>query len=96
MVETLETCVRASDLLARWGGDEFMVILPKSTVETARILAERIRLAILDLPSVGEFKVTLSLGVVQRLNDETPTNLMARADQALYRSKAAGKNRVSP
>lgn len=96
VVERLEHCVRQGDLLARWGGDEFMVILPKSTVETARILAERIRLAILDLPSVGEFKVTLSLGVVQRLNDETPTNLMARADQALYRSKAAGKNRVSP
>lgn len=95
VVERLEQCVRQGDLLARWGGDEFMVILPKSTVETARIMAECIRLAILDLPGVGEFKVTLSLGVVQRLNDETPANLMARADQALYRSKAAGKDRVS-
>ncbi|PHN65592.1 diguanylate cyclase [Pseudomonas sp. ICMP 8385] len=95
VVERLEHCVRQGDLLARWGGDEFMVILPKSTVDVARMLAERIRLAILDVPSVGNFKVTLSLGVVQRLDGESPANLMARADQALYRSKAAGKDRVS-
>ena len=69
--------------------------MPKSTVETARILAERIRRAVLDLPPVGDFNVTLSLGVVQRLDGESPADLMARADQALYRSKAAGKDRVS-
>ena len=95
VVERLEHCVRKGDLLARWGGDEFMVIMPKSTVEAAMGLAERIRRAVLEIPPVGEFKVTLSLGVVQRLNDESPANLMARADQALYRSKAAGKDRVS-
>ncbi|NMX64784.1 diguanylate cyclase [Pseudomonas sp. WS 5021] len=95
VVERLEHCVRQGDLLARWGGDEFMVVLPKSTMETARKLAERIRQAIHDIPPVGDFKVTLSLGLAQRLPDEPPTNLMARADQALYRSKAAGKDRVS-
>lgn len=95
VVECLEHCVRQGDLLARWGGDEFMLIMPKSTVETARILAERIRRAVLDLPPVGDFNVTLSLGVVQRLDGESPADLMARAYQALYRSKAAGKDRVS-
>lgn len=95
VVERLEHCVRQGDLLARWGGDEFMVIMPKSTVETAMALAERIRQAVLDIPPVGDFKVTLSQGVVQRLDHESPSNLMARADQALYRSKAAGKDRVS-
>ncbi|QLG91448.1 diguanylate cyclase [Pseudomonas yamanorum] len=95
VVECLAACVRHGDLLARWGGDEFMVVLPKSTLETAKALAERMRQALRNLPSVGEFKVTLSLGVVQRVNDESPTRLMARADQALYRSKAAGKDGVS-
>ncbi|MFO2462441.1 diguanylate cyclase [Pseudomonas sp. 15FMM2] len=95
VVERLERCVRQGDLLARWGGDEFIVVLPKSTVETAKMLAERIRQEILDLPAIGEFKVTLSLGVVQRQDNESPATLMGRADQALYRSKAAGKNAVS-
>ena len=95
VVERLETCVRQGDLLARWGGDEFMVVLPKSTVNTARQLAERIRQAIAEMPAVGDVKVTLSLGVVERRMGETPAALMARADQALYRSKAAGKDAVS-
>ncbi|MBT2373669.1 diguanylate cyclase domain-containing protein [Pseudomonas fluorescens] len=95
VVECLEACVRQGDLLARWGGDEFMVILPKSTLETAKTLAARMRQELRKLPTVGDFKVTLSLGVVQRFSDELPTRLMARADQALYRSKAAGKDGVS-
>jgi diguanylate cyclase (GGDEF)-like protein/PAS domain S-box-containing protein len=95
VVECLESCIRQGDLLARWGGDEFMVILPKSPLETAKALAERMRQTLRNLPAVGDFKVTLSMGVAQRLNDELPISLMARADQALYRSKAAGKDGVS-
>lgn len=95
VVEGLEACVRPGDLLARWGGDEFMLILPKSVLETAKMLAERIRQKMRDVPAVGDFKVTLSLGVVERRMGESPAALMARADQALYRSKAAGKDVVS-
>jgi diguanylate cyclase (GGDEF)-like protein/PAS domain S-box-containing protein len=95
VVQSLEACVRPGDLLARWGGDEFMVILPKSTLETAKELAESIRYKIREVPAVGEFKVTLSLGVVEGRVGESPAALMARADQALYRSKAAGKDVVS-
>jgi len=95
VVESLESCVRPGDLLARWGGDEFMVVLPKSALKTAKTLAERIRQKMTEMPAVGDFKVTLSLGVVERLAGEAPAALMARADQALYRSKAAGKDVVS-
>ncbi|NVZ23195.1 sensor domain-containing diguanylate cyclase [Pseudomonas costantinii] len=95
VVEGLEACVRTDDLLARWGGDEFMVILPKSSLDTAKVMAERIRQKIAEMPAVGNFKVTLSLGVVERRSGESPAALMARADQALYRSKAAGKDIVS-
>ncbi len=95
VVEGLETCMRQGDLLARWGGDEFIVVLPKSPLEVAKALAERIRQRIAQLPAVGDFNVTLSLGVVERRAGEPPAALMARADQALYRSKAAGKDIVS-
>ena len=95
VVETLETCVRASDLLARWGGDEFMVVLPKSSLDEAKELAERIRHKIKEAAPVGALNLTLSLGVVERRMGESPAALMARADQALYRSKAAGKDGVS-
>ena len=95
VVERLEACIRASDLLARWGGDEFMVVLPASNLDTAKELAERIRHKINDAPVVGDLKVTLSLGVVERRAGESPAALVARADQALYRSKAAGKDGVS-
>jgi len=95
VVECLEACLRQDDLLARWGGDEFMVIVPKSSLDIARALAERMRHELSKLTAVGDFKVTLSFGIVERLNDESPASLMARADQALYRSKAAGKDVVS-
>ena len=95
VVEHLESCVRKSDLLARWGGDEFMVVLPKSSLDTAKELAERIRHKIKAAAPLGALNVTLSLGVVERRMGESPAALMARADQALYRSKAAGKDGVS-
>lgn len=94
VVECLETCVRPGDLLARWGGDEFMVILPRSSLAQAKGLAERFRRSVSER-AMGDFNVTLSLGVVERQPGEPPGSLVARADQALYRSKAAGKNGVS-
>ena len=95
VVECLESCVRPSDLLARWGDDEFMVVLPESSLDTARELAENICLQIRNTPVHDSFNVTLSLGVAEHLTDESPAALMARADSALYRAKAAGKNSVS-
>ena len=95
VAERLESCVRTTDLLARWGGDEFMVVLPASNLDTAKELAERIRRAIKQSPIVNDLNVTLSLGIVERRMGEPPAALVARADRALYRSKAAGKDGVS-
>lgn len=95
VAQGLAACVRPGDLLARWGGDEFVVVLPKSVLADAKALAEKVRQQITQVPAVGDFKVTLSLGVVERRSGESPAALMGRADQALYRSKAAGKDIVS-
>lgn len=93
VVEVLESCVRQGELLARWGGDEFMVVLPKASLEDAKGLAERIRQAL--KRSDATANITLSFGVVQLQGDEHPRDLMARADKALYRSKATGKDKIS-
>ncbi|MGE8066929.1 sensor domain-containing diguanylate cyclase [Pseudomonas sp. NPDC089569] len=94
-IESVKRFVREGDLLARWGGDEFIMILPDTPLADAKALAETIRHGVADLPPVGDFKVSMSFGVVQRFDEEQQTGLMARADQALYRSKIAGKNVIS-
>jgi diguanylate cyclase (GGDEF)-like protein/PAS domain S-box-containing protein len=95
LVECLESCVRPDDLLARWGGDEFMVVLPQSSLEVAKRMAANICRTLKEMPLRDDFNVTLSLGVAERRLGESPAALMARADQALYRAKAAGKDGVS-
>jgi diguanylate cyclase (GGDEF)-like protein len=95
VVDNVKRFVRAGDLLARWGGDEFIMTLPNTSLAEARTLAEKIRHGLVDLLPVGDFNVTMSFGVVQRFDDEQQTGLMARADQALYQSKTAGKNVIS-
>lgn len=88
---------RASDIAIRFGGEEMMVFLPGSNVSGARLVAERIRCAIAayntkDIsPTV---KMSVSIGVAQRLKDETLAGLTRRADKALYRAKHNGRNRV--
>ncbi|MFL1528435.1 diguanylate cyclase domain-containing protein [Pseudomonas sp. O230] len=95
VVESVKCCVREGDLLARWGGDELIMVLPNTPLADARTLAETIRHRLADLPPVGDFQLTLSFGVAQRFDEEQQTGLLARADQALYRSKVAGKNVIS-
>lgn len=95
VVDNIKRFVREGDLLARWGGDEFIMTLANTSLTEARTLAETIRQGLSELLPVGDFQVTMSFGVVQRFDEEQQTGLMARADQALYRSKIAGKNVIS-
>ncbi|MEQ8165946.1 MAG: sensor domain-containing diguanylate cyclase [Alphaproteobacteria bacterium] len=96
--------LRASDLLGRWGGEEFVAILPETGLMGARVTAERIRESLGGTPIVlsrGEhdagtaLTVTASVGVTaMRARDDGPGPMIARADQALYRAKRAGRDRV--
>ncbi len=88
--------IRNVDFAARYGGDEFIVILVETTVDEAMKTAERIRTQVVDVYCSTIYKnveVTLSMGVVQSEPcDTTPTLLLSRADEALYEAKRAGRN----
>lgn len=86
--------LRSSDSLTRWGGEEFIVLCPNTTLDTACRLAERLRreIAAADFPHVG--RITVSFGVAECLPDETWDQWFQRADAALYLAKSAGRDQV--
>lgn len=87
--------MRAADLLARWGGEEFAVLAPKTDREDGMKLAERLRLVIEAIPRPEEdLPVTISIGIAERGHRESIESLLRRADAALYRAKEGGRNRV--
>ena len=94
LADILRAGIRATDSLARWGGEEFVVLSPGATVEGAAELAERLRAAAAAHDHVSVGKVTASFGVTQHCVGETPDELFARADEALYRAKDGGRDRV--
>lgn len=87
---------RASDLVTRYGGEEFVVVLPATDVEGAARWAERTRATIAEreAPGIGR-PVTASFGVAQHLPGEGSAELLARADAALYTAKKSGRDRVA-
>jgi len=94
----LTGAVRGGDKLARWGGDEFVAILPDTDRAGALRAAERLRAAVAATPvSVegGEAEVTISVGWAHWSGD-TPDDLLARADRSLYQAKDTGRNAVRP
>ena len=95
----IQGCTRDIDQAARWGGEEFAVILPHTDIDGAARLAERLRQAIAERPVMTpdgrSIRVTASLGVSALPSDAvTQVELTAAADAAVYRAKRAGKNRV--
>jgi len=93
--DLLREMIRTEDVAARWGGEEFIMILPHTTREAAAALAERIRVAF-EQHSVHAKPVSLSasFGVVQLQEGDDVDNLIRRADDALYRAKNQGRNQV--
>ena len=95
--------VRTSDLVARYGGDEFIVLLPHASAQQALVVAERIRASVAAIPVDGlrddqePFTVTLSMGITEmrpKPADDNLERIIQRADDALYKAKRSGRNRV--
>ena len=94
LAEILRKSVRKNDLAARWGGEEFALILDATDINNARIPLERIRKTV-ELADFGIGRpVTISIGFASPTDSQTAEQLMANADRALYRAKEAGRNQV--
>jgi diguanylate cyclase (GGDEF)-like protein len=93
----LQQHLRGADILARWGGEEFLIFMPRTSVDDATLAAERLRHALrtLDCPNLPQgWTLSASFGVAALDNDLTLDTATARADQALYQAKAGGRDRV--
>jgi diguanylate cyclase (GGDEF)-like protein len=97
VAQCLSSHLRSFDLLARFGGEEFAVLLPEIMIDEATLTAERLREAVQSLPFAvqdQQVNVTISIGVAARKGLSTPEALIGAADTALYAAKHAGRNRV--
>ncbi|MBO6766161.1 PleD family two-component system response regulator [Maricaulis sp.] len=96
--ERIQKAMRALDLASRYGGEEFLVLMPAAGLAEARIAAERLRGVVADAPFLLEdgtdIAVTVSVGLAQALPGEGVEAVLRRADQALYTAKNEGRNQV--
>lgn len=90
----LASSVRSVDTVARFGGDELVVIMPGVPLAAARGVAERLRALIADTPVLMPLPTTVSIGLAEMIDGDEALALLARADTALYTAKMAGRNRV--
>ena len=98
--ERVKTVIRGVDVLCRLGGEEFIIVMPDTSLDVAGRVAERVRQTVggaMFAIDKGErhIAVTVSIGLAERRNGREADSMMKRADRALYRSKALGRNRVS-
>lgn len=86
--------IRAHDIFTRWGGEEFMVLIPKSNSEQTTILAEKLRSLCESYDFGNGLRVTASFGITQFKTEDSSESFIGRADQALYLAKNNGRNRT--
>lgn len=86
--------IRRTDTLARWGGEEFMVLCPRTSAAEAQVLAERVLQALREHPTPPAGVVTASIGVVTLRPEDGADTLLKRADDLMYRAKESGRNNV--
>lgn len=90
----VEHYIRETDFLFRWGGEEFVILQPDTDMESSHEVVERIRRQIAAQPFGNGIHITCSFGLSGYESDESPEHFFKQADQALYRAKESGRNRV--
>lgn len=93
--EVLRQTVRSTDTVCRYGGEEFLVVLPDTEASDAAVLATRLFTAVADRGEALALPLTISIGCTELLADDTTESLLHRADLALYASKDTGRNRFA-
>lgn len=94
LTDIVKRRIRKIDIFARWGGEEFMIILPESRLENARLLAENLRKLIEETDILRDRTVTCSFGVTEYYEGDTVDFIVKRADDCLYKAKFLGRNTV--
>ena len=100
LIETavrMKSMLRTPDMVARWGGEEFLIVLPNTPLDGALLAAEKIRSRIADTPfyiNGQALRITASLGIAQSTHDCSTESLLRLVDKALYAAKSRGRNRV--
>ena len=90
--------VRENDIVARWGGEEFLVLLKDCPLQQATVIAEKLRSTIANHDFAlrsGDILLTASLGIAEYAHRESPADFFTRADKALYQAKSKGRNRIA-
>lgn len=93
VVGIMADTARTTDIIARYGGDEFVLLMPQTDLAGARLLTDRLREYVQN-NAFGDVQVTVSAGVAEAKHGEDAQSLLSRADKALYRAKNEGRNRV--
>lgn len=97
VVKTIQKCIRQTDICFRYGGEEFVVLLNNANIGNARLIAERIRMDIAELcieTEQGLLQATVSSGLALLDENDSLNDLLKRADEALYKAKNTGRNKV--
>jgi diguanylate cyclase len=92
--QILNDGIRKSDVIARWGGEEFVILLPDTDLSSAIKLAESLRLKVEQYQFISKIRVTCSIGVVRWNEGENSDQLLKRVDDKLYQAKENGRNQV--
>lgn len=95
IVALVNTIIRKEDVFARWGGDEFIILMPETELSSGHFISERIRREVENLALCNRLNVTISLGCSQWIEHEYLESWFLRTDNALYKSKKTGKNKVT-
>ena len=93
--DVLRKTLRRSDTICRYGGEEFMVVLPETSAEESAVLAARLFTAVEARGHEEKLPITVSIGQASVRQEDSAESLLNRADRALYASKAGGRNRFS-
>jgi diguanylate cyclase (GGDEF)-like protein/PAS domain S-box-containing protein len=94
VADALQTTLRKDDLIVRWGGEEFIVLIDNN-IKFCKKIAEKIRIQVFNSVKIENYSISVSIGVSQIETGDTIESLFSKADKALYQSKKDGKNRVT-
>ena len=94
VTDAVSKIIRSYDIFARWGGEEFVVLMPNTTEAEAVLAAEKIRKAVEDIIHPDIEKITISIGIAIWEADDDVDQIFVKADKALYTAKNQGRNRV--